>query len=90
MINSYLIHFKMKDVHDDICFVVQQNDVSSDYDVCAVRRRRRQTPHQFLGTGLDAFLEACRKRAAPHELLFQTGRQLIFLGQPGGRCPSFS
>jgi hypothetical protein len=56
------------DVDDQVGSAIQQHDVSSDQDVCALRRRRSQAHFQILGYGLQAFLEAWRKCATHHQL----------------------
>lgn len=58
----------MQDVQHDIRFAIQQHDVSCYQHVRAVRRWRRQDPHQFRRTGLDALLQARRQRAVASQL----------------------
>ena len=61
---------------------IQQYDVAANHHVRGVGWWRRQSPLQFLWAGLDAFLQAGRQRATFHELLLESGGQLIFLRQP--------
>jgi len=56
--------------------------VSTDQDVGAFWRGRSQAPLEFLGAGLNALLQTGWKCAAAHELLFQSWRQLVSLGEP--------
>ncbi len=56
------------DVDNQVGSAIQQHDVSSDQDVCALRRRRSQAYFQILGYGLQAFLEAWRQCATHHQL----------------------
>jgi hypothetical protein len=60
----------MEEVHDDVCSAIQQNNVSSNQHVRAIRRRRREPPLKVFGTGLKPFLKPRRERAAPHKLFF--------------------
>jgi hypothetical protein len=71
----------VEDVHDYICSAIQQNDVSTNQDVRAIRGRRGQPPFKVLGTGLEPFLESWRERATPHKLFFQSRGQLVSLRQ---------
>ena len=72
----------MENVHNDIGPAIQQDNVSPNQYVLALRRRRRQLPFQILRTWLQPFLETWRKLAAPHKLSFQAWRQPVFLGEP--------
>ena len=56
------------DVDNQVGSAIQQHDVSSDQDVCALRRRRSQAYFQIPGYGLQAFLEAWRQCATHHQL----------------------
>ena len=42
---------------------------------------------QFFGTRLDTFLQTRGKFAAPHQLLFQSWRELILLREAGRKVP---
>jgi hypothetical protein len=64
----------MEDVHYNIGLAIQQNKVSADHHMSAVRRRGRQLPFELFRTGLETFLESRGKRPAANELLFQAGR----------------
>ncbi len=77
------LQFEMKDVENDVGPPVQQNDVCTDDDMCAIRRRRGQLSCQFRRAGLNFLLQTRRERATTNELPFETGRQLISLGEPG-------
>jgi hypothetical protein len=50
--------------------------------VSAFRRRRRQLAFKVSRARLKALLETWRERTAPNELLFQSRRQAVFLGEP--------
>jgi len=73
----------VEDVDDYVRFAVEKHDVAADEHVRAVRRGWRQTPFQFLGAGVHTLLQTRGKRAAYDQLLFQTGRKLVPLGEPG-------
>jgi hypothetical protein len=60
---------------------VQQHDVTANEHVSAVRGRRWQTLFEVWRTGLDALLQPWRERAAPHELPFESRRQLVSFGK---------
>jgi hypothetical protein len=60
---------------------IQQDNVSTDQDVRAIRGRRWQPPFQFLGTWLQALLEPWWQSATPGKLLFQPWRQLVSFRQ---------
>src|SRR5579875_684565 len=55
--------------------------MSADEDMLAMRRRRRQYPHQIRRARLDASPEPWRQSSANHELPFQPGRQVVASGQ---------
>ncbi len=57
--------------------------MSSNDDVSPIRWRRRQSPFKVRWARLNFLLQTRRKGSAADELLFQTGRQLIPLGQSG-------
>jgi len=71
----------MENVHDDIGFAIQQDDMAADQDVLAIGRGRGEPPFQIHGTRLELFLEPWRKFAAAHKLSFQPWRQPVFLGE---------
>jgi hypothetical protein len=72
----------MKDVYHYIGSAIEQNNVSANQHVCAIRRWWREPPLEIFGTGLKAFLESGREGAALYKLSFQPRRQPVFLGKP--------
>jgi hypothetical protein len=74
----------MENVHYDICFVVQQDNVATDENIITIGWWRRQAPFQFFWAGLDAFLEPWRQRSPTHKLLFQSRGQLVFSSKARG------
>jgi hypothetical protein len=77
------VKFDVKDVDNQVCFAIQQDDVATDQDVSTVRRRRRKAAFQFFRAGIHALLEPWRKRASANKLFFQARRELILLCQAG-------
>jgi|SRR5215469_5633907 len=76
-----LRYLKRENVHDQIRSLVQQNDVSADQDVGAIRRRGRQLSLQFDRHRIHALLQTRGKRPVTDQLLFESRRQAIFFGQ---------
>ena len=76
-----LTTLEVKDVQHYVSPAIQQDDVSSNQNVRAIRRGRRQPPFQVLRTRLQAFLKTWRKLTASHKLFFQPWRQPVFLGE---------
>lgn len=76
-----LATLKMKNVHNDIGSAIQQNNVSTNQYVRAIRRRRRQPTFQLLRTWLEPLLQSWRKLATPHKLSFQPWRQPVSLSK---------
>jgi hypothetical protein len=71
----------VENIQDDFRAAIPQYDVASDYYAFAISWRRGEAAHQVgRNHGYPAF-KSRRKSAADHELLFQSGRQAIFLGQ---------
>ena len=77
-----LANFEVDYVYYHVGSAVQEDEVSTDQDVGAFWRGRSQAPLEFLGAGLNALLQTAWKCAAAHELLFQSWRQLVSLGEP--------
>jgi len=71
------------DVDDDVGLFVQENDVAADKKLTAVGRGRGQAVFEFLRARIKLFLQTRRERSVAHELLFETWRQMIFLGESG-------
>ena len=80
-----LMNLEVEYVDNYVAFLVQQDNVSSNKDIHAIRRRWRQPALKFFGTRLDSLLQPRRKRTAPHELFFQSRGQAIFLDKAGGK-----
>jgi hypothetical protein len=76
----------VENVDDHVRPAVEQNKMTANHYVGAIRRWWRQAPFEFFGTRLEAFLETRRERAALHKLLFQARRQFIPLGKPGPKA----
>jgi hypothetical protein len=55
-----LADLEMKNVHDQERSAIEQNDVAPDYDVLAIRRRRRKTPLEVVGTTHNLFPQSGR------------------------------
>jgi hypothetical protein len=78
---NHLANLEVEDVHDYIRCAIQQNDVSTNQYVGAIRRRWRQPPFEVFGAGLQSLLKPWRERATSNELFFQSRWQLISLRQ---------
>ena len=79
-----LANLKVEDGEHEIGSAIQKHNVPANYDVRAVRWRRRQLPFQFHWDRLDALLQAGRQRAPFGELLLQSGGSRSFFASPGG------
>jgi hypothetical protein len=73
----------VKYIHDQERSAIEQNEVASDHDMLAIRRRRRQTPLQVARADYNLSSQSLRKSPADDELALQTRWKAIALGQPG-------
>ena len=74
---------EVKYVHDQERFAIEQNQVASDHDMLAIRRRWRQTPLQVARANHNLRAQSRRQSPADDELALQARWKAIPLGQPG-------
>jgi hypothetical protein len=72
---------EVENIQNNFRLAIPQYDVASDDDAFAIPWRRGKAALQVGRNHVDPTLKSRRKRAAEHELLLQSGRQAIFLGQ---------
>jgi hypothetical protein len=72
---------EVENIQDNFCLAIAQYDVASDYYAFAIAWRRGKAALQVGRNHVDPTFKSWRKRAAEHKLLFQSGRQAIFLGE---------
>src|ERR1700686_5465206 len=67
----------MENIYDHKRPAIQEQHVSADKDMLAIRRRRRQLPFKIDGNSINPSPQTGRQRAPKFQLPFQSRRQSI-------------
>ena len=80
--NLKVLILEVKDIKHHKRPAVHEDDVSAHDQTSTFRWRRRQTPFKVLRAGSNMLSQPWRQSPTHHELPFQSGRQLVALGEP--------
>jgi len=81
---------EVENIHNNFRLAIPQYDVAADDYAFTIPWRRGKAALEVGRNHVDAAFKSWRKLAAEHELLFQAGRQAIFLGEaPREICVMF-
>jgi len=81
---------EVENIQDNFCLPIAQYNVASNDYAFAISGRRGEAAHQVGGNHGYPSFESRRKFGPEHELLLQSGRQAVFLGEAWGEiCVMF-